>query len=152
MAEINAELIKKVREETSAGVMDVRAALIEAEGDENKAKEILRQRGIEKAAKRSERATAQGLIETYVHMNKIGVMVEINCETDFVAKTDEFKNLAHEIALHVASMNPDSVEVLLEQEFVKDPTKKVSELVKEVIAKTGENVQVRRFVRYSLGE
>lgn len=151
MAEINAELIKKVREETGAGVMDVRAALIEADGDENKAKEILRQRGIENASKRSERATAQGLIETYVHMHKIGVVVEVNCETDFVAKTDEFKNLAHEVALHVASMNPETVEELLDQEYVKDPSKKISELVKEVIAKTGENVQVRRFVRYELG-
>lgn len=150
--EITAELIKKVREETGAGVMDVRSALIEASGDEAKAKEILRSRGLERAAKRAERETGQGLIETYVHMNKIGVMVEINCETDFVAKTDEFKNLAHDVALHIASMNPESVEELLDQEFVKDPSKKVSDLVGETIAKTGENVQVRRFTKYELGK
>ena len=151
--DITAEQVKKIREETGAPVMEIRRALMEANGDEVSAKEILKERGLEKAAERSERQTAQGLIETYVHPDaRIGAMVHLACETDFVARTDEFKKLAHEIAMQVASMNPQSVEELLEQEYIRDPAKKISELVGEVVAKTGENVQIRRIARFALGE
>lgn len=149
---ITAEDVKKLREETGAGVMDAKKALEEASGDMAKAKEILQSQGAQKAEKRSERVTSLGLIETYVHAGKVGAMVEVGCETDFVAKTDEFKNLAHELAMQVASMGPSDVEELLNQDYIRDPSKKVKDLVTETVAKTGENVQVKRFIRFNLGE
>lgn len=149
---ISAADIKKLREETGAPVMDAKKALEETKGDFNKAKEVLKSRGVEKAEKRSERMTSQGLIETYIHAGKVGAMVEVGCETDFVARTDEFKNLAHELAMQIASMDPVDVEELLNQDYIREPSKKVKDLVTEIVAKTGENVLVKRFVRFTLGE
>lgn len=153
MTEITAEAVKKLREETGAGVMDVRRALIEAEGNEKKAKEILQAKGEASVAKRSERETGQGVIETYVHSGgKVGSMVYLACETDFVAKTDEFKNLAKELAMQVAAMNPENVDEMVEQDYIREPGKKIKDLVKAVIARTGENVQIKRIARFSLGD
>ena len=153
MTEIRKADIVKLREKTQAGVMDVRRALEEAGGDLTKAEEILSSLGLTKAQAKAERATGSGLIETYTHAGgKIGVMIEVACETDFVAKTDEFKALVHDLALQVASMSPNSVDELLEQEFIKDPSKKISDLVNLVIAKTGENIKVKRFERFVLGD
>ena len=126
---ITAEDIKKLREETGAGVMDAKKALEASNGDFEKAKEQLHTAGVEKAEKRSERATGQGLIETYIHGGKVGAMVEVGCETDFVARTDEFKNLAKELSMQVASMNPVDVEELLAQDYIRDSSKKVKDLV-----------------------
>lgn len=151
--EISAELVKKIREETGAGVMDVRRALLESNGDEDAAKELLKTKGEAAVAKRSERETAQGVIETYVHSGgKVGAMVFLACETDFVAKTDEFKVLARELAMQVAAMNPTSVDELIEQDYIREPGKNVKQLVSEVIAKTGENIQIKRIARFSLGD
>lgn len=150
---ISIEEIKKLRETTGAGIGDCRTALEEAGGDFKKALEILRSRGAEIVAKKSARATGQGLVETYVHgEGRIAAMVELNCETDFVARTDDFKNLAHELALQVASMDPATVDELLKQEYIRDPSKKIEELVQEVIAKTGENIKIKRFIRFELGQ
>lgn len=153
MSEITAELVKKVREETGAGVMDVRRALQETNGDEKAAKELLKEKGESAVAKRSERETEQGLIETYIHSGgKVGAMVYLACETDFVAKTDEFKSLARELAMQVAAMNPTSVDELMEQDYIREPGKDIKQLIKEVIARTGENVVVKRIARFALGE
>ena len=153
MTNISAENVKELREETGAGVMDVRKALVEADGDTTKAKEILKTKGIEAVAKKANRATSQGLIETYVHAGgKVGSIVYLACETDFVAKTDEFKNLAKEISMQVAAMNPKDVDELLKQEYIRDSKKTVKQLVGETVAKTGENIQVKRIARFALGE
>lgn len=150
---ISLELIKKLREETSAGVSDCRQALEEADGDYAKAKKLILARSLEKAAKKEGKVTSQGVIDSYVHSNgKIGVLVELKCETDFVAKTDEFKNLAHEISLQVASMNPKNVTELLEETYIRDASLTIGELVKQTIAKVGENITVASFVRLELGE
>ncbi|MCA9391920.1 translation elongation factor Ts [candidate division WWE3 bacterium] len=147
------ELIKKLREETGAGVMDVKSALAESDGDTGKAKEILMQKGMARAEKRAEREARNGLIHSYIHGNgDTGVLLELNCETSFVGKTPEFEELAHELALQIVSMNPDDVEGLLSQDYIRDTKKKVSDLIKELVAKTGENIELRRFVRYELGE
>lgn len=151
MKEVSAKEVKDLRDETGAPVMEIRRALMEADGNVEEAKEILKQKGLERAEKRTERETAQGLIETYAHSGgKIGSIVHLACETDFVARTDEFKKLATEVAMQVAAMDPQSVEELLEQEYIRDPGKKVGDLVAEVIAKTGENIQVKRISRFSL--
>lgn len=150
---ISTDLIKELREKTSAGVMDCKKALEDAKGDIEKAAEILRKRGIEKADKKSERETLQGLVEGYIHSNgKIGALVEVACETDFVARTEDFKALCHEIAMQVASMDPKDVPDLLKQEYIRDNTKTISDLIKETIAKLGENIVVRKIARMSLGE
>lgn len=150
---ISAEQVKKLRDETGAGVMEARSALIEAEGGSEKAKTILKAKGSEAVAKKAERETSQGLIETYVHAGgKVGSMIYVACETDFVAKTDEFKTLAKELSMQVAAMNPATTEELLEQEYIRDPGKTVKELVSETIAKVGENIQIKRIVRFALGE
>jgi len=153
MSEIPAKLVKKLRDETGAPVMEIRKALLYSGGDEKRAKEIITERGLERAEKRSGRSTDQGLIVTYVHADgKIGSMVHLGCETDFVARTDEFKKLAKEIAMQVVAMNPQDVQEMLSQEYIRDPEKKVKDLVAEVAAKTGENVQVHRISRFALGE
>ena len=153
MSEIPAKLVKKLRDETGAPIMEIRKALLYAGGDEKRAKEIITERGLERAEKRSGRSTDQGLIVTYVHADgKIGSMVQLGCETDFVARTDEFKRLAKEVAMQVAAMNPQDVQEMLSQEYIRDPEKKVKDLVAEVAAKTGENVQVHRISRFALGE
>lgn len=153
MTEISIEDIKKLRQQTGAGVLDCREALILAKGDFNKALAILAEKGVEILSKKAARATGEGLIETYVHSNgKIAAMVELQCETDFVAKTPEFRNLAHELALQVVSMNPGDVDELMHQEYIRDNGRTVENLVAEVIAKTGENIKVARFIRFELGQ
>ena len=197
MADITAEMVRKLREETGAGMMECKSALVEAGGDVEKSRDILRKKGLATAAKRAGRATSEGIVGHYIHPGaKIGVLVEVNCETDFVANTEEFKQLAKDLTHQIASTapialrredipvdviakereiyraqvagekKPDHVKekivegrinsfyeerVLLEQKFVRDGSKTIADLVKELAAKTGENVQVRRFVRFELG-
>ena len=149
---IKVEEVKKLREKTGAGIADCRRALEEVKGDYGRAEELLKSWGIDKAAAKADRAVGAGLVETYMHSGgRVGAMVEVNCETDFVAKTDEFKNLAHEVAMQVAAMNPKNVEELLAQDYIRDSVKKIDDLVKETIAKVGENIVVKRFIRYELG-
>ena len=195
---ITAEQVKQLRDKTGAGMMECKAALTEANGNEEEAVTLLRKRGLAQAAKRAGRATAQGTIGTYIHLGgRIGVMVEVNCESDFVARTDDFNNLVKEVAMHIAAADPkwvrrddvpaDAVEkekaiyraqmekenkpahviekiidgmlgkyysqvVLLDQPFVRDDKVTVSQLVAQASAKTGENIQVSRFVRFRVGE
>ncbi len=190
--------VQALRQKTGAGMMECKKALEETNGDAGKAEEYLRAKGIAKAEKRVGKQTSEGLIGSYIHHNgKVGVMVEVNCETDFVARTDDFKNLAREIALHIASAAPVSVDkdgvpqervdserrifveqvkesgkpdhliekivagkieayykdvALVHQAWVREPKKTVGELIKEASAKLGENIQVRRFVRFQMGE
>ncbi len=190
--------IRELRERTGAGVLDCKKALSEANGDIEKAIDILREKGIAKAAKKAGRATQEGLIFSYIHSNgRIGTLVELNCETDFVARTDEFKKLGKEIAMQIAASNPQYVSpddipqeviekekeiykkqaieegkpehvvekiaegklrkffeevCLLEQPYIRDPDKKIKDLVTEHIAKLGENIVVRRFARFAIGE
>ncbi|OGD94377.1 translation elongation factor Ts [Candidatus Curtissbacteria bacterium RIFCSPHIGHO2_01_FULL_41_44] len=144
--------IKKLREKTSAGIVDCRRALEETGGDFKKAEELVKSWGFDKAAAKEGRVVGAGLVETYIHAGgKVGAMVEVNCETDFVARTDEFKTLAHELAMQVAAMDPASVEKLLKQEYIRDSAKTIDQLVKETIAKVGENIVTRRFMRFELG-
>ena len=145
---ISAQQIKDLREKTQAGFADCKMALDEAKGDMKKAEEILRKKGFEKAAKKSDRETGQGLVESYVHQTgKVGVLVSVLCETDFVARTDEFKHLAHEIAMQIAAMNPKDVDALLKQEYIRDGSKTINDLVTEAIAKLGENIKISEFKR-----
>ncbi len=143
--------IKKLREETGSGIADCKEALRESKGDFEKAKEWLKSHGLEKSATKSDREVGAGLVETYSHGGKVGVIVELLCETDFVAHTSDFKNLAHELALQIASMNPSSVEELLAQEYIRDNTLTIDQLVKSTVAKLGENIQVGKFERVALG-
>ena len=202
MAEITASLVKSLREKTGAGMMECKAALTEANGDEAQAVEILRKKGMATADKKSGRITAEGAVGSYIHMGgKVGVMVEINCESDFVARGDEFQQLVKDVAMHVAATDPRFLKreevpsseldkereilleqlkndaknankpedvlnkiiegrlnkyyednVLLDQPFVKDPTKTIDELVKEKVASIKENISIRRFTRYKMGE
>lgn len=149
---ISIDLVKQLREDTQASIAECRKALEEANGVLKKAKEILRKKGFETAEKKAERTTEQGLIEAYVHQNgKVASLIEILCETDFVARTNEFKNLAHEIAMQVAAMNPKDTEALLKQEYIRDSSKKVEDLVKETIAKLGENIRIGKISRIEIG-
>ncbi len=153
MSTIKASDIAQLRNETGAGVMDCKEALLKANGDKEKALDILKAMGKDKAKKRTDRLTRQGLIETYVHKgSRIGALVEVACETDFVAKTDDFKKLAHNVAMQVASMDPKDVRELLRQSYIFDDKKTVADLIEEVIAKTGEKCEVKRFERFELGE
>lgn len=165
--QISTDTIKDLREKTGAGIMDCKKALTEAKGDVEKAIQLLNERGMALAEKKSDRVAEQGLIEAYVHLGgKIGVLVEVNCETDFVARTDEFKDLAHNLALQIAAMCPECISqeempketdvdpqtaCLVLQPYIKDPTKTIQEVVTETIAKVGENIKIRRFVRFELG-
>lgn len=145
---ISADQIKRLRELTQAGFADCKNALYEVSGDMKKAEEILRKKGFEKAAKKSDRETGQGLVESYVHQNgKIGVLVSLLCETDFVARTDEFKTLGHEIAMQIAAMNPKDVKSLLAQEYIRDSSRTINDLITEAIAKLGENIKIKEFTR-----
>jgi len=145
------ELVKKIRQETGLGIMEIKAALDESGGDEKKAKEILKAKGFEKAEKRAERETHQGRVATYTHSTgKIGVMVELLCETDFVAKNEDFLNVAKDLCLQVAAMNPKDTKELLEQEFIKDPALKVKDLVTALNAKFGENIKIGRIERFEI--
>ncbi len=192
---ISATMVMELREKTGVGMMDCKKALTETGGDFEKALDYLRKKGLATAAKKSGRKASEGLICSYIHMDKIGVMIELNCETDFVAKTDDYKQLAKDIAMHIAAANPEYIEpaeipatvierekeiykdqvkgkpagvidkiiegklekfysekCLLRQAFVKNPDQTVHDVVVEKIAKLGENILVRRFVRYQLGE
>jgi elongation factor Ts len=197
MTTISAESVKNLREKTGAGMMECKKALTESNGDFEKAVDLLRQKGLASAHKKSGRTASEGLIDSYIHMGKIGTMVEVNCETDFVARTDDFKELLKDISMHIAAANPvylsredvpqnvierekeiykaqvsgkppQVVEkiiegklekfysdvCLLDQIFIKDPDqkKKIKDLVTEKIAKLGENIVIRRFARFQLGE
>lgn len=151
MIQVDITLLKKLRSETSASIADCRKALEETENDYAKAVEWLKKRGLEKAEKKADRTTSQGLIETYVHNGRIGVLVELLCETDFVAKTDEFKHLAKEIAMQISAMNPENVDLLLKEEYIRDSSQTIEQLVKSIIGKLGENIIIKRFQRFELG-
>jgi elongation factor Ts len=198
MAEITAAMVKQLRDQTGAGMMECKAALTEANGDMEEAVTLLRKRGLAQAAKRAGRATAQGVIGSYIHMGgRIGVLVEVNCESDFVARTDDFSNLVKEVAMHIAAADPKWVRredvpaeaidkekaiyraqmensgkpanvlekiiegklgsfysqfVLLDQPSIRDGSMTVAQVVAQATAKTGENIQINRFVRYRMGE
>ena len=198
MAEVSATLVKELREKTGAGMMDCKKALTETAGDSTKAEELLRKKGLAAAAKKATRVASEGAVASYIHMGgKIGVLVEVNCETDFVARTDAFQTLVKDISMQIAASNPlwvkreevpaeivaKEIEIakaqvlggkkpeailekiakgklekfyeqfcLMDQPFVKDDKKKVSEMLTEAVAKIGENIQVRRFARFVLGE
>jgi elongation factor Ts len=161
--EISASAVKELREKTGAGVMECKRALQESEGNVDKAIEALRQKGLAKHSKVAGRETSQGLIESYIHTGgRIGALIEVNCETDFVARTDEFRTLARELAMQVASMNPGTVgtlestgegdgSALLDQEYIRESRKTIRDLIKETIGKVGENIQVSRFMRFEVG-
>jgi elongation factor Ts len=146
------EDIKKLREETGAGVMDAKRALEETKGDYEKAKKILVEKGLAKAAKKqAERTVKDGLVHSYVHANgKAGSLVLVACETDFVAKTDTFQKLCHEVAMQVCALDYQNVAELLEDDFMKDPTRKVKDIVAEAIAKLGEKIEIISFSKLSL--
>ena len=146
------EDIKKLRQDSGAGIADCKEALSKALGNMEKAKELLKKKGFEKGGSKIGREVKAGLVEVYSHSGKVGVLVEVLCETDFVAKTSDFKNLAHELSLQIASMNPSSVEELLSQVYIRDNSLTVDQLIKSVIGKIGENIQVGRFERIALGE
>jgi elongation factor Ts len=151
MIQANIELLKKLRSETSASIADCRMALEETNNDYDKAKEWLRKRGLEKAEKKTDRVTSQGIVDCYIHHGgKVGVLLVLLCETDFVAKTDEFKHLAKELGMQIAAMNPKTVEELYKQEYIRDASMTVSELIKSVIGKLGENITLREFIRYEI--
>lgn len=166
--EVSVVMVKQLREQCGAGIMECRNALIEAGGDTDKAARILKENGLIKAQKKAGRTTTQGLIEAYIHTGgNIGAMVEVSCETDFVARTDEFKELAHHLAMQVAAIPPqfisreevpDKADIesdtacLLLQPYIKSPDKTVQDIVTETIAKVGENIKIKRFVRFELGE
>ena len=153
MSNISLDQIKKLRAKTKAGVMDCRQALQESGGDMAKAEEWLRGKGIKSAAKKADRATCYGRVETYTHgPNNLVSVVELLCETDFVAKTDEFKNLAHELAMQVAAMKPKKIEDLLKQPWIRDEKITIGDLIKETIGKVGENIKIGRIARFELGE
>ena len=142
--------IQKLREETGAGVMDCKRALEEAGGDYDLAKKVIEKKGIAKAAKKAERQTGAGLLEAYVHNGRVGVLLELRSETDFVGRSEPVKALVHNLALHIAGMSPANVEDLLKQPYVKDESKTVEEVIKGVIAIVGENLKVARFERYQI--
>ena len=161
---VSIDQIKELRAETGAGVMDCRQALTDANGDIDQARLLLREKGIATASKRADKATGQGLIHSYIHGGRIGVLVDLRCETDFVAKTEPFKDLAHDIAMQIASMNPAGVSsddlpdddpdavALLDQEFIRDGSQTIADRINDVIASIGERVEVARFTRYEMGE
>ncbi len=168
MANISTAQIKELRDQTGAGIMDAKRALEDADGDMKAATQALMEKGLASAAKRAGRDAAEGVIEAYIHTgSRVGSLVELNCETDFVARTPEFKSLARDLAMQVAAMNPryvdrDSVpddveevsedEILLDQMYIRDNSVKVADLVTELIAKVGENVKIGRIERFALGE
>lgn len=174
---VKVDEIKSLRETTGAGVMDCKKALAECGGDAAKAADFLREKGLMKAADKSSRVAKEGLVEPYIHAaGKLGVLVEINCETDFVARNDEFKQFAHDIAMHIAAADPDYIseedvpkeilsgmsdteskaylkeKILLNQGYIKDESMTIERLLTDLVAKTGENVVIRRFARFGLGE
>jgi|TARA_B100000929_G_scaffold60317_1_gene45634 elongation factor Ts len=165
---VTAAQVKELRDKTGAGIMDSKRALEESEGDIAKAESILNAKGLASAAKKADRSTSEGLVVSYIHTGgRVGSMVELNCETDFVARTDDFGILGRNIAMQVAAMNPSYLdrasipedvedvkdeELLIEQEYIRDSTMKITDLVKESIGKLGENIRIRRFSRFELGD
>jgi len=165
--QISTEAVKELRGRSGAGIMDCKKALLETEGDIERAAEVLNQRGLALAHKKAGRTAGQGTVEAYVHTGgQVGAMVEVNCETDFVARTGEFKELAHNLALQIAAMDPQFISqeeippdtdidpqaaCLLLQPFIKDPNKTIQDIITETIARVGENIKVRRFSRFELG-
>jgi len=165
---IQTETIKELREQSGDGIMECRNALVAAEGSIEKALEILKEQSLVKVEKKKNRVAAQGIVEAYIHTGgRIGVIVELNCETDFVARTPEFKELAHNIAMQVAAMSPECIAaenipdgsdldpkaaVLLLQAYIKDPTLTISDIINQTIAKVGENIKVSRFARFEIGD
>jgi elongation factor Ts len=139
--------IQKLREVTGAGVMECKKALDEAGGDFDRAKAIIQERGLSKVEKRAGRETGAGLVKTYVHNERIGVLVDLRAETDFVVRSEPFRALAQDLVMQIAATDPENVEALLEQEYIRDPSKKVSDLVNDVIARVGENVKINKFCR-----
>ncbi len=168
MSGFGAAEVKKLRERTGAGVIECRNALQETAGNQDQAAELLRVRGIAKASKKSDRTANQGLVESYIHGGRIGALIELNCETDFVARNEAFRSLAKELAMQVASMSPRYIDAserpaeiaaddpdhqaLLDQAYIRDSKRTIGDMVKEGIATLGENIVVRRFVRYELGK
>ena len=143
--------LKQLREETGASVSDCRLAIEESGGDYAQSLAWLQKRAAQKAEKKEGRETGEGLVECYIHQNgKIGAMVAVLCETDFVAKTDDFKKLTHEIAMQVAAMNPQDVATLMQQEYIKDTSVTIEKLIKQTIGKLGENITVKNFVRFAI--
>lgn len=149
--EITASQVKELRDQTGAGMMDAKKALVAADGDMAKAIESLRAKGALTAEKKADRVAGEGLIESYIHGNRIGAIVEINCETDFVARNPEFKAFAHDVAMQVASMNAMTVDELYEQPFIKDAGLTIRDLRNNLVQKIGENIQIKRFTRFELG-
>lgn len=148
---ISVEQIKQFRQKTGVSVIECKKALEQAKGDETKALKILSKQGAAKAIKKSSREAKQGLVEAYIHNNgKIGVILELNCETDFVAKNDQFKELAHDLAMHIAAMDAKDSEELLSQPFIKDETKTIQNLITDIVAKLGENIKIGKFVRLEI--
>ena len=168
MPQITTQTIQTLRDMTGAGIMDCKKALEQSNGDVDKAVESLRAAGIGIASKKAARAAKDGLVDSYLHSGgRIGALVEVNCETDFVARTDNFRQLIHDLAMQVAAMNPKYISAedipagekvnpeevcLLLQPFIKDPTRTIQDLITETIARTGENIKVRRIARFALGE
>ncbi len=149
--EINIQDLKILRQETGLSLKECRKALEEAGGDLSKAREILKQRGVELAQKREGRETGEGIIASYVHHNqKIGVLVDLRCETDFVARSDDFQSFAKELCLQVAALNPEDVSQLLSSPWIRDESKTIEDLLTELKAKLGENIRIERFVRLSI--
>ena len=146
----NVDQIKQLREETNVSISECKKALEESKGDIKIAKEILQKRGIEFAKKKTGREVKEGIIEAYIHSGKkVGVMIELNCETDFVARSEAFQKLAHEICLQIAALNPEEFPIF-EQPWIKDETKNVRDLINECITKLGENIVLSKFIRYEL--
>lgn len=145
------DLVKQLRKETGVGIMECKAALEETKGNLEKAKKVLEKKGLKKAAEKSERETNQGYIVTYTHANgKIGVIAEIFCESDFVAKNSDFLNFAKEICLQITAMAPKNLKELLSQEYIREPEKTIEDLLKMTIAKFGENIKIGKFERYEI--
>jgi elongation factor Ts len=145
--EVTVEAVQKLRDLTSAGVMDCRKALIEADGDFDAAVKIIHEKGLAKMEKRADRETGAGLIQSYVHNERIGVIVDVRAETDFVVRSEPFRVLAKDLAMHIAAAAPADVEALMAQPYIKDESKTVKDVVSEVVAKVGENISVRQFSR-----
>ena len=148
---INLKLLKKLREETSAGISDIKSALEESKDIQKLAKEILHKKGLDKATKKSDRETSNGVVESYVHSNKTsGAMIVLTCETDFVSRNEEFQKLAHEIAMQVTAMDPKDIKTLLAMPWIKDEKQTIDNLIKSYIAKFGENIKIKEIKRCSI--
>jgi elongation factor Ts len=155
------ELIKELREKTGAGIMECKKAIEDATGDLTRAEQLIKERGLAMAEKKAGREAGQGLIDSYIHAGRIGAMIELNCETDFVARTEDFRQLAREIAMQVAATNPSRISSteestdgdvpLLDQPYIRDASKTVQQLLNETIARVRENIVIRRFARFELG-